>query len=89
MTVLRHIMTHVAFRSTPISIQSPPHATTEASCKYMKWVLEQQAVDSNFSNKIFFSDEGHFTLYGYVNGQNCRILCSENPQVIELIGHYI
>ena len=50
----------------------------------MEWVLlEQQAVDGNFSNKIFFSDEAHFPLGGYVNKQNCRICGSENPQVIE------
>ena len=46
-------------------------------------VLEQQAVDGNFSNKIFFSDEAHFTLGGYVNKQSCQIWGSENPQVIE------
>ena len=51
--------------------------------RYVEWVLEQQAVDGNFSNKIFFSDEAHFTLGGYVNKQNCRIWGSENPQVIE------
>ena len=33
-------------------------------------VLEQLAVDVNFSNKIIFSDEVHFTLSGYVNKQN-------------------
>ena len=33
---------------------------------YVEWVLEKQAVDGNFSNKIFFSDVAHFTLSGYV-----------------------
>ena len=51
----------------------------------VKWVPEQQAVDGNFSNKIFFSDETHFTLGGYVNKQNCCIWGSQNPQVIEKI----
>jgi hypothetical protein len=51
--------------------------------RYVEWVLEQQAVDGDFSNKIFFSDEAHFSLCGYVNKQNCRIWGSENPQVIE------
>ena len=46
-------------------------------------MLKQQAVDGNFSNKIFFSYEAHFTLSGYVNKQNCPIWGSENPQVIE------
>ena len=40
-------------------------------------------MDDNFSNKIFFCDEAHFTLRGYVNKQNCRIWYSENPQVIK------
>ena len=31
------------------------------------WVLEQQAVAGNFSNKIFFSDDAHFTYGGYAN----------------------
>ena len=30
--------------------------------RYVEWALERQAVDGNFSNKIFFSDEAHFTL---------------------------
>ena len=46
-------------------------------------MLTQLAVDDNFSNKIFFSDEAHLTLEGYVNKQNCRIWGSENAQVIE------
>ena len=45
-------------------------------------MLEQQVLGDNFSNKIFYSDEGPFTLDGYVNKQNRRIWGSENPQVI-------
>ena len=40
--------------------------------RYVEWVLEQQPVDGNFSNKIFLSDEAHFALGGCVNKQNCR-----------------
>ena len=43
-------------------------------------MLEQQAVDSD---KIFFSDDAHFTLGGYINKQNCSIWGSEDPQVNE------
>ena len=50
--------------------------------KNVEWVLEEQAVDGNFSNKIFFSAEALFTLGGYVK-QNCRIWGSENRQVFE------
>ena len=48
----------------------------------MEWVLEQQAMDGNFSNKIFFTDEAHFTLDGYANKQNCNIWGLDNPQGI-------
>ena len=33
----------------------------------MEWVLEQQAVDDNFSNKIFFSNVAHLKFIGYIN----------------------
>ena len=46
-------------------------------------MLDQQAVDGDFSNKIFFSDEAHFSHGGYIKKQNCRIWGSENPEVIE------
>ena len=35
------------------------------------------------ANKIFFNDEAHFTIGGYVIKQNCHIWGSENPQAIE------
>ena len=38
---------------------------------------------NNFLNKIFFSDEAHFTLGAYVNKQNCSTCGWENRQVIE------
>ena len=41
------------------------------------------SVGGNFSNKIFFSDEAHFTPNGSVNKQNCCIWGSENSQVIK------
>ena len=50
-------------------------------------MIEQQGVDGNFSNTIFFSDEALFPLDGYVNKQNCRIWGPEKPQVAER-GHY-
>ena len=38
------------------------------------------AIDDEFANKIFFSDEAHFWLDGFVNKQNCRIWCEEQPR---------
>ena len=40
-------------------------------------------MNSNFSNKVLFNEEAHFTFDGYVNKQNCRLWGSENPQVTE------
>ena len=53
--------------------------------RYVEWMLEQQAVDGNFSNKIFFFFFKliEFTLGGYVNKQNSCIWDSEDPQIIE------
>ncbi|CAK1579984.1 unnamed protein product [Parnassius mnemosyne] len=44
--------------------------------------MEQSEVDTNFSEKVIFSDEAHFHLDGFVNTQNCRIWDSENPHAI-------
>ena len=51
--------------------------------RYVEWVLEQQAVYRNFSNKLFFSNEVYLTLVGCVNKQNYGIWGTENSQVIE------
>ena len=34
---------------------------------------------TKFLNDVLFSDEAHFELSGYVNRQNNRIWCEENP----------
>ncbi|CAH1962018.1 unnamed protein product [Acanthoscelides obtectus] len=44
---------------------------------FSDWLLQ---IDENFSSKIMFSDEAHFTLNGTVNKQNCRIWANENPR---------
>lgn len=48
--------------------------------RFVKWALEQEAIDSDFRSKIFFSDEANFYLDGFVNKQNCRIWGSEKPR---------
>ncbi|CAH1991124.1 unnamed protein product [Acanthoscelides obtectus] len=47
---------------------------------FSDWLLEHRQIDANFSSKIMFSDEAHFTLNGTVNKQNCRIWANENPR---------
>lgn len=49
---------------------------------FADWTLEQLEVDPNFAKKIIFSDEAHFWLNGFVNKQNCRFWCENNPQEI-------
>lgn len=46
---------------------------------FCQWVRDMVLADPNFLSKIFFSDEAHFWLNGYVNSQNYRIWGSENP----------
>lgn len=48
--------------------------------RFVKWALEQEAIDSDFKSKIFFSDEANFYLDGFVNKRNCRIWGSEKPR---------
>ena len=74
---------NIAIVSESVKVQQLKPASHSRHRGYVEWELEQQAVDGNFSNKIFFRDEAHFTLDGYVNKQNCRIWSSANPQVIE------
>ena len=38
--------------------------------------------ESEFDRNIIMSDEAYFHFGGYVNKQNCRIWCSENPKMI-------
>ena len=48
----------------------------------VKWIINHQKVDADFSSKIILSDKAHFHLDGFVNRQNCRVWDSENPRVI-------
>lgn len=52
---------------------------------FANWILQMNANDNNFCDKIIFSDEAHFHLNGYVNKQNCRIWGNENPREIHEI----
>ena len=65
-----------------ISFILPPN---EYGCVYAWTTLRYVGLRSIYGRfrfcqkKIFFSDEAHFDLVGYVNKQNCRIWGTENP----------
>ena len=61
-----HLNLHLQPYKVQVTQQLEP-ADHSQRRRYVKWVHKQQTVDENFSNKIFFSDEAHFTLSGYVN----------------------
>ncbi|GFU90321.1 uncharacterized protein TNCV_4947031 [Trichonephila clavipes] len=53
----------------------------QARRRFVEWAQNKIAVVPDFHKRIFFSDEAHFLLNGYVNKQNCRIWSEANPQV--------
>ncbi|CAH1955285.1 unnamed protein product [Acanthoscelides obtectus] len=62
---------------TTIELRGADHFSRRT---FSDWLLEHRQIDANFSPKIMFSDEAHFTLNGTVNNQNCRIWANENPR---------
>ncbi|GFU93140.1 transposable element Tc3 transposase [Trichonephila clavipes] len=53
----------------------------QARHRFVQWAQNEIAVVPDFHKRIFFSDEAHFWLNGYVNKQNCRIWSEANPQL--------
>ncbi|GFX30277.1 uncharacterized protein TNCV_1963841 [Trichonephila clavipes] len=53
----------------------------QARRRFVEWAKNEFAVVPDFHERIWFSDEAHFWLNGYVNKQNCRIWSEANPQV--------
>ncbi|GFW32514.1 uncharacterized protein TNCV_676721 [Trichonephila clavipes] len=53
----------------------------QARRRFVEWAQNEIAVVPDFHKRIFFSDEAHFWLNGYVIKQNCRIWSEANPQV--------
>ncbi|GFW89478.1 uncharacterized protein TNCV_3967681 [Trichonephila clavipes] len=53
----------------------------QARRRFVEWAQNEIAVVPDFHKRIWFSDEAHFWLNGYVNKQNCRIWSEANPQV--------
>lgn len=63
---------HMDFHLRPYKItltQELEHQDHTERRIYANWVIEKQSIDNDFSNKISFIDEAHFSLYGYVNKQ--------------------
>ncbi|GFW14862.1 putative transposable element [Trichonephila clavipes] len=53
----------------------------QATRRFVEWAQNEIAFVLDFHKRIFFRDEAHFWLNGYVNKQNCRIWSEANPQV--------
>ncbi|GFW36383.1 uncharacterized protein TNCV_3713021 [Trichonephila clavipes] len=53
----------------------------QARRRFVEWAQNVIAVVPDFHKRIFFSDEAHFWLNGYVNKQKCHIWSEGNPQV--------
>ena len=51
----------------------------EARLDFAEWFLEQKSLDSDFANKILWSDEAHFSLDCSVYTRNCYIWAPVNP----------
>lgn len=45
-------------------------------------IMKQQKVDADFPNKILFSNEAYFHLYGFGYRQNVCLWSSKNSQVM-------
>ena len=69
-----HVNLHLRLYKVQLTQQLKP--ADHSQCRrYLEWVLEQQAMEGKFLNKIFFSDESHFTFGGYVNNRR-GLVCS-------------
>ncbi|GFT58938.1 uncharacterized protein TNCV_185571 [Trichonephila clavipes] len=53
----------------------------QARRRFVEWAQNEIAVVPDFHMRIWFSDEAHFWLNGYVNKQKCRIWREANPKV--------
>lgn len=65
------------------ALKEPDRARRTDFCH---WALEKIDQDPSFLDQLWFSDEAHFHLNGYVNSQNCRIWGEENPHVSVQVG---
>ena len=54
----------------------------EQRSSFVRWFSEKWTSHSALLENIWFSDETHFHLDGYVNTQNCRIWATERPDIV-------
>ena len=55
----------------------------ERRLEFARQMIDRILCRSIRTKRIWFSDEAHFWLSGYVNKQNCRFWARENPRVFE------
>ncbi|GFY36621.1 uncharacterized protein TNCV_28251 [Trichonephila clavipes] len=80
-----HVICQVIYSQFGLAIHQNDH---QARRIFVEWAQTEIAVVPDFHKRIFFSDEAHFWLNGYVNKQNCRIWREANPQVyVETLLH--
>ena len=81
-TVQRALRNHIDF--FPYKVQSMQSLTSQnfasrlAFARMIKTKIDRREININ---RVWFSDEAHFYLNGYVNKQNYRFWGSENPNV--------
>jgi hypothetical protein len=78
---VRHELKMHPYKTTQVHQLKP--ADHQARVNFCEWLSELLQHDDNFMDYCFFSDEAWFHLNGYVNSQNCRFWCAENPHLIE------
>jgi len=75
----------------PYKVQLEQHLTKNAEIlrkKFCEIMLEKIKIDPEFINNIWFTDESHFHLTGFVNKQTMRIWGTERPdEVIQKKAH--
>ena len=58
------------------------HSADHQKRKEFSRAFLELANDETFISHLIMSDEAHFHISGYVNKQNCRFWCDENPRII-------
>jgi hypothetical protein len=55
--------------------------------QFSEWFLQKQAVEGNFSERVLFTDEAHFTRDGVFNTHNSHNWAANNPHVTHRHSH--